>query len=77
MANSSHVSGPATMPRPCSNTAPFFSGALDDPINDFLAEYSELADGHGLSEQQKCELVVWYVDPNLRNHWKSMGGYAS
>ena len=77
MANSSHVSGPATMPCPHSNAAPFFSGTLDNPIDDFLAEYSELADGHRLSKWQKCELVVQYIDPKLRNHWKSMAGYAS
>jgi hypothetical protein len=50
MANSSHISGPAAMPRPCSNATPLFSGTLDDPIDDFLTEYSELADSHGLSE---------------------------
>ena len=77
MANSSHVSGPAAMPCPLTNAAPFFSGSLDEPINDFLAEYSELADGHGLSERQKCKLVIRYIDPVLRNHWKSMAGYAA
>ena len=50
MAHGSHVSGPATMPHPHSNATPFFSGTLDDPINNFLAEYSELADGHRLSK---------------------------
>jgi hypothetical protein len=77
MAVGSHFLGPAAMPPPRSRAAPFFSEALDDPINDFLAEYLELADGHGLTEQQKVELVVWYVDAKLHNHWKSMAGYAS
>jgi hypothetical protein len=51
MTSSSHILGPAAMPHPLTNAVPFFSGSLDDPINDFLAEYSELANGHGLSEQ--------------------------
>jgi len=68
MANSSHVSGPAAMPHPLTNATPFFSGSLDDPINNFFAEYSELADGHGLSKRQKCKLVIQYVDPELCNH---------
>ena len=61
MAHSSHISGLAAMPHPHSNTMPFFSSALDDPIDDFLTKYLELADSHGLSEWQKCKLVVWYI----------------
>ena len=63
------------MPTPRSNRAPYFSGRVGDPIEDFLDEYSELADSCGLSEQQKVEAIVRYIPLALRDLWKSWESY--
>jgi len=56
---------------------PYFSGQVDDPIEDFLREYEELADSYGLTSQQKIETVIWYIPVTLRDLWKSLDGYAA
>jgi len=55
------VTGPATMPSPCSYHAPFFSGEGGESLEDFLHKYEELAYGHGLMEHQMVDWVIWYV----------------
>jgi hypothetical protein len=39
------------MPPPHSRHAPSFFGKGGESLDDFLCEYEELANGHGLSEQ--------------------------
>ena len=65
------------MPPPRSNRAPYFSGQVGDPIEDFLDEYSELADSCGLAEQQKVEAIIRYIPYSHRVLWKSLDGYVA
>ena len=46
-------------------------------MDNFLWEYEELANGHGLTEQQKVDWVIRYVDRSQRDLWKSLDGYAA
>ncbi len=50
------VTGPAAMPR--VTKAPYFSGLPDEPIAEFLLDYTELADGHRLTDGQKVETIL-------------------
>jgi len=68
---------PAAMPSAHSKLAPFFSGNIEDPIEEFLQEYEELADNHGLNNRQKVETVIQYVDPSQRDLWKSLEGFSN
>jgi len=63
------------MPSVRSKLAPHFSGEIDQPVEDFLEEYEELADKFGLTEQEKVETVIRYVDRTQRHVWKSLPGY--
>ena len=66
-----------TMPTFRSNRAPYFSGRVGDPIEDFLSEYEELANSCGLTDQQKVEAVIRYIPFALRDLWKSLDGYQA
>ncbi|KAF8471565.1 hypothetical protein DFH94DRAFT_617543, partial [Russula ochroleuca] len=65
------------MPLAHSHRAPYFSGRVCDPIEDFLDEYEELASSCGLSERQKVESVICYIPHALKGFWKSLDGYLS
>jgi hypothetical protein len=69
--------GVTTMPPVRSKTAPRFSGKIDIPIEDFLKEYEELADGCGLTQCQKVEMVLWYVDTSQHHIWISLPGFVA
>ena len=69
--------GPAAMPPPRSHRAPYFSGRVGDPIEDFLTEYEELANSCSLSDRQKVETVIRYIPLPLRDLWKSLDGYLA
>jgi len=56
---------------------PFFSGNINDLIEDFLQEYNELADSYRLSSRQKVETVIWYIAQSQRDIWKSLEGYVN
>src|SRR6266446_5978492 len=47
-------SSPAAMPPPCSHRAPYFSGQVGDPIEDFLREYEEHAGGIAAGLELEC-----------------------
>lgn len=68
---------PATMPPHNSHCAPYFSGQVCDPIEDFLDEYEELANCCGLTERQKVERVIRYIPFSFRDLWKSLDGYRA
>ena len=68
---------PTIMPPPRSYDAPYFSGRVSDPIEDFLDEYEELANSCGLTERQKVETVTRYISPSLRDFWKSLDSYQA
>jgi hypothetical protein len=60
------------MPSSHSQTAPFFSGCVEDSLEDFLEEYNELAKDCRLMEKQKCEMVLCYIAPSHRDLWRSL-----
>ncbi|KAI9453046.1 hypothetical protein BJY52DRAFT_1094279, partial [Lactarius psammicola] len=65
------------MPVARSQRAPRFSGQDDEILAEFLREYEDLADGNGLSERLKVEMVLRYVPRSLRNLWMTLPGYRS
>src|ERR1700733_244581 len=69
--------GPTVMPSRRSNCAPYFSGQVNDPIEDFLSEYEELANSCGLTDRQKVETIIRYMPLSLRDLWKSLDGYLA
>jgi hypothetical protein len=71
------VTGPTAMPSPCSDHVPSFSGEGGESLEDFLHEYEELAYGHGLTERQTVDWVIWYVHSLQQDLWKSLDGFAA
>ena len=69
--------GPAAMPSVRSQLAPLFSGDIEEPIEEFLQEYDELADSHGLNSRQKVETIIRYVDPSQCDIWRSLEGFIN
>ncbi|KAH9159204.1 hypothetical protein EDB89DRAFT_2237255 [Lactarius sanguifluus] len=69
--------GPAAMPSARERKAPFFSGRVGDPLDEFLQEYEELATTFALTPQQKVETVLRYIPQDLRDLWKILDGYAT
>ena len=65
------------MPSVRSRLAPRFTGNIDQPIEDFLEEYEELADKCGLTSLQKVETVIRYVDRSQRHIWQNLPGYIA
>jgi len=65
------------MPSVRSKLTPHFSGEIEHPIEDFLEEYEELADNCGLSNLQKVETVIRYVDHSQCHIWQSFPGYIN
>jgi len=68
--------GVAAMPSARSKTVPYFSGEIDTPIEDFLEEYEELADSCRLTDRQKVETVIRYVNTSQRHIWKTLPSFA-
>jgi len=50
-------------------------GNISEPIKDFLQGYEELADSCGLTDMQKVEMVIQYVDPSQHDLWRSLDGF--
>jgi len=65
------------MPSVRSKLAPHFSGKIEHPIEDFLEEYEELVDSCGLSNLQKVETIIRYMDRSQRHIWQSLPGYIN
>jgi hypothetical protein len=65
------------MPPRRSHHAPYFSGRVHDPIEDFLSEYEELAHSCDLTDRQKVETIIRYIPLHLRDLWKSLDGYSA
>ena len=63
------------MPYPRSKFAPFFSGEVDQDVEDFLDEYEEKANDNNLTDIQKVEMVIWYVVKTQHHIWKLLSGY--
>ncbi len=75
--SSSTTSGPAAMPTPRSNKAPYFTDQSGDPVEVFLREYENLAITHGLTSSQKVEQVLRYVSLELCDLWQFLDGYTT
>ena len=69
--------GVRAMPSMRSRLAPCFTGNINQPIEDFLEEYEELADKCSLTSQQKVETVIQYVDRSQRHVWQNLPGYLA
>ncbi|KAH9011150.1 hypothetical protein EDB85DRAFT_1146371 [Lactarius pseudohatsudake] len=68
--------GPAAMPSPRSKFAPYYSGHADS-FEDFLEEFEALAYDCALTDPQRVDVIIRYVDPSIREFWKSLNGYRS
>ncbi|KAH9991209.1 hypothetical protein BJV74DRAFT_750513, partial [Russula compacta] len=64
------------MPTPCSNDVPYFSGQQDKSLTDFLHEFDNLANNHGLTGIQKTEAVLHYIPAGMHKFWKTLDGYT-
>ena len=69
------ATGASAMPR--SQRAPYFTGHVDDPLEDFLRDYKELATTHQLNDREKVQTVLRYIPVSLRDYWRSLEGYAT
>ncbi|KAI9429320.1 hypothetical protein BJY52DRAFT_1200592 [Lactarius psammicola] len=69
--------GPAAMPSARSHRAPYFSGRVGDPLDEFLLEYEELATNCALNDRQKVETILRYIPHDLRDLWKILDGYTA
>ena len=67
--------GPAAMLHADVSRAPRFSADNDELIANFLQEYKNLADGFGLTEVQKVEMILRYVPRVLQSLWKVLLEY--
>ena len=65
------------MPPPRSCHTLSFTGEGGDSLDNFLCKYEELANGHGLTEQQKVDWVIQYIDRSQHNLWKSLDSYMA
>ena len=73
----SNAKGPAAMPAPHSNKAPFFGDQTGDTIEVFLREFESLALTYALTPRERIEQILCYVSPELCDLWQFLDGYAS
>jgi hypothetical protein len=65
------------MPSVRSSRAPHFSGGEDELLTEFLREYEDLADGFGLTEEQKLYTILRYIPRTLKCLWVTRPGYQA
>jgi hypothetical protein len=70
------ATGPAAMPAPRSNKAPFFADLSGDSLEVFLREYENLASTHSLTPRERVEQILRYVSPELSDLWQLLDGYS-
>jgi hypothetical protein len=68
--------GPAAMPSPRSKIAPYFSGRRGT-FEEFLEEFEARAYDCRLTDPQRVDTLISYVDPSFREMCKSLNGYRS
>jgi hypothetical protein len=68
--------GPAAMPSPRSKHAPYFSGRRDT-FEEFLAEFEDLTYDCRLTNPERVDTIIHYVDPSTRELCKTLHGYYS
>ena len=64
------------MPAPGSRQAPEFDSRNPEELKEFLEEFEELAERHGLTTKEKTKMVVKYVDKKTKKFWKRLEGYG-
>jgi len=64
------------MPAPGSRCAPEFDLQNPEELKEFLEEFEELAERHGLITKEKTKMVVKYVDKETKKFWKRLEGFG-
>ncbi|KIK34346.1 hypothetical protein CY34DRAFT_26874 [Suillus luteus UH-Slu-Lm8-n1] len=64
------------MPGPGSSKAPSFSGETSELL-EFLELFEDLASSCGLTDGDKCKMVVRYVNLETKRFWVTLTGYES
>jgi hypothetical protein len=68
--------GMTAMPGPGSNKAPLFNGETSELL-DFFNIFKDLADSCALMDEQKCKIIVCFMDLLTKCFWVTMTGYES
>ncbi|KAH9047179.1 hypothetical protein EDB84DRAFT_1575483 [Lactarius hengduanensis] len=68
--------GPAAMPSPRSRFAPYYSGYANT-FEDFLEDFEGRAYDCALTDPQRVDTLVRYVDPTLRELCRTFDGFRS
>jgi hypothetical protein len=71
------LTGPAATPSAWSSRVPHFSGGEDELLTEFLRKYKDLADGFGLTEEQKLDTILRYMPCTLQRLWTTLPGYQA
>jgi hypothetical protein len=64
------------MPGPGSSKAPSFNGETSELL-EFLELFEDLASSCGLTDADKCKMVVRYVNLETKRFWVTLTGYES
>ncbi|KAH9013534.1 hypothetical protein EDB85DRAFT_2296239 [Lactarius pseudohatsudake] len=68
--------GPAAMPSPHSEYAPYYSGR-NNMFEDFLEEFEGLAYDCALTDPQRVDAIIRYFDPSIRELCRPFNGFRS
>ena len=68
--------GPAAMPSPHSRHVPYFSGR-HGTLEGFLEEFEREAYGCRLTDPQRVDALVSYINPYIRDFCRSLNGFHS
>jgi len=73
--STSMATGVLGMPAPGLKQAPEFDSRNPEELKEFLEEFEELTERHGLTTKEKTKIVVKYVDKETKKFWKRLEGY--
>ena len=76
MSSAAPITAIKDMPGAGSTKAPTFTGNSSDLLEEF-EEFECLACSCGVSDQDKCWLVLRYVDTTTKNFWVTLPGYEA
>jgi len=74
--STSMATGVLGIPVPGSRCAPEFDSRNPEELKEFLEEFEELAERHGLTTKEKAKIVVKYVDKEMKKFWKRLEGFG-
>jgi hypothetical protein len=72
----SAIRGISAMPGPGSSKAPSFSGETSELL-EFLEVFEDLATSCGLTDADKCKMLVRYINLEMKRFWVTLTGYES